>query len=133
MAVLRVGVPAEVARLGGVPGVHRDDFTSSFFRFVGDASQQLSPARSQDLTIQRSLGGCPVRVETSLNIRARRRTPHQIGDLQLFVNDHVVAVDESTRHLVSEIAALTSDPAMQSTAHAQQDVRAGEMPNCNTG
>ena len=94
VTVPRIDVPTVVAGLGGVPRVHCDHMASSFFRFVRDESQQLPPARSQDLAVEACLGGGPVWIEPSLIVRARRRTPHHVHNLQVLADDQPVLVDE---------------------------------------
>jgi hypothetical protein len=110
VAVLRVDVPTSVAGLGGVPRIHGDHVATSFFRFVADVSQQLSPARGQDLTVQASLCGGSVGIEPSFIVRVRLGAPHHVRDLQVFVDDDRVPVNELSGCMVGDVAALILDP-----------------------
>jgi hypothetical protein len=110
VAALRIDMPTCVAGLGGVPRTHRDHVATSFFRFVADESQQLPPARSQDLTVQTGLGGGPVGIEPSFIVRVRLGAPHHVRDLQVFVDDDRVPVNELSGCMVGDVAALILDP-----------------------
>jgi hypothetical protein len=114
-AVRRIDLPTVMAGLGGVPGVDGDHLATSFFRFVADVSQQLSPARSEDFTVQPAFGGRPVRLEHSFLVRAWLRSSHQVPDLKVFVDDRAVPIDELPGDLMCEITSLVSDPAVHTS------------------
>src|SRR5438552_3937626 len=111
-----------------MPGVHRDRFASSLFRFVRDETQQLAPTRSQDLTIQARLRGGPIGVMTSLFIRARRRTPHQVRDLEILIDDQPVRIDEYDTHPHEELGVPTNTPTTPRQSRRTRSFRPAILP-----
>jgi len=86
-------VPANGAILAGMLGVYPHDPPTSLFRFVGEDSEKLRPAR-----ILHPFGGAGA---------------GQPEDVQVFMNDGSIAVDQMPGQLVVEVFALVGDFAVQ--------------------
>ena len=105
-------VPAVGAGTTGVAGIHDDDAPTSFFRFVRDHRQELSPPGIVDGSVESGLGGCPVGCVASFAIGAGFGSSDHVLDVEVFVDDDVVVVDESSRELMQGVGAAVADVAM---------------------
>ena len=86
-----------------VTRVYRDDLPTSVFRFVGEHSQQDAPSRVKYRSIQASLGRGSIWFVASVSVRARSDPAAHVGDLEVFMHDHVVGVHQQSCCLVQVV------------------------------
>lgn len=82
-------MPALVTALGRVPRINRDDLPTSFCRFVGKDVEELTPPDIRDGAGQVGLD--------------------HVGNLQIFVGNYVVFIDQPPGGFVVKVQPLTAD------------------------
>lgn len=107
-AVVLGCVPAGVAALGRVLGVHCDHGPPSVFRFGSQDRQELCPARVEYGSVEAALGG---HVHARCIDGALRRSDH-VGDRQFLYGDQIMGRNEPSSGLMMPVTALVADFAM---------------------
>jgi len=96
----------------GVAGVHGDDTPTGAFSLVGDHRQECSPPGVTDATVQPGFRRGLVGLVAAFPVGAGSGATYQVRDRQVFVDDEVVVVDESSGELMGPVLAAVADVAV---------------------
>ena len=109
--VLTRCMPTVLAAVGGVPGVDLDPYTPSVFRFGAQYTEETTPARISDRSVQPGLrtGAIGQVLPGVFRIGYRFGPPNHVGDLQVLHHQHVIPCDQFTGLFVVKVFALVGD------------------------
>ena len=106
---------ASAAVLAGVIGVHQHHLSPGTCSLGDTQGLELSPASIQNRHVQARLGCCPIGQVGAFPLRVRLgcgRLAH-LGDLQVFKDQHAIAVDQRAGGFVLKIVPLVADPSVR--------------------
>src|SRR6266700_2323284 len=107
--------PAAMTGLRGVVRGYFDHCAASLFRFAGTEVDKVAPSCIKNRFVQTRFGSGSIgQILASFGVLFWLGGRGQIGDLEVFKNDHLIAIDQFARFLMVKVSAtmahLTIEP-----------------------